>query len=241
MLFRSIRLAPDYLLARCNLASVVMDTGRFDEAAQLCRDVLQLAPDLPMAHSFLGAALGHQGRLLDALRSHANAARLSPHDGKIAQTYAAALADSGHLMAALAWFSRALALAPALNSTHQVLAYALLGHGCFAEGWSHYVHRPWPDMFSAEHPTIRLTQRLPADLHGKHICIVREQGLGDEIFFLRFAAPLHAQGAHITYCASTKIASLLARSECFAQVIDEINPPADADKSEEHTSELQSH
>ena len=110
-----------------------------------------------------------------------------------------------------------------------MLAYALLGHGCFAAGWAEYVYRPWPAMFRAEHPQIALTQTLPADLRGKHICVLREQGLGDEIFFLRFAPRLHAAGARITYCASGKIRSLLARVTSLSQVADEIAPPADAD------------
>ena len=49
--------APDFLIARCNLASVVMDLGRFDEGEMLCRDVISRAPDLALAHSFLGVAL----------------------------------------------------------------------------------------------------------------------------------------------------------------------------------------
>ena len=224
-----VRMAPDFLLARCNLASVVMDLGRFDEAAALCRDVISLAPDLPLAHSFLGAALTHQGRVIEALTCHSTAARLSPHDAKIAQTYATTLADSGRFTQSLPWFARALALNPDLQSTHQLLAYALLGNGCFTEGWAEYVHRPWPALFRAEHPRIALAQTLPEDLRGKHICVLREQGLGDEIFFLRFAPQLHAAGARITYCASSKIKSLLARASCLELVLDEIAPPADAD------------
>lgn len=224
-----VRLAPDFLLARCNLASVVMDLGRFDEAAALCRDVIAMAPDLPLAHSFLGVALSHQGRLLNALESHSRAAQLAPDDAKIAQACAATLADSGHLIKSLPWFARALALDPELNSTHQLFAYALLGHGCFAEGWAEYVHRPWPALFRAEHPHLALTQMLPADLRGKHICVLREQGLGDEIFFLRFAPHLQAAGARVTYCASAKISSLLARAACLERVLDEIAPPIDAD------------
>jgi tetratricopeptide (TPR) repeat protein len=224
-----IRAAPDYLLARCNLASVVMDLGRFDEAATLCRDIIKLAPGLPLAHAFLGAALSHQGRLLDALASNGMAARLSPHDAKIAQTYAATLTDSGDFKEGVRWFARALALNPDLNSTHQLLAFALLGHGCLGEGWAEYVHRPWPAAFRAEHPHIALTQTLPTDLNGKHICVLREQGIGDEIFFLRFAPQLHATGARITYCANAKIRSMLARVPSLAQVLGEIAPPADAD------------
>ena len=224
-----IRGAPDYLLARCNLASVVIDLGRFDEAAALCRDIITLAPQLPLAHTFLGATLSHQGRLLDALASHATAARLSPNDAKIAQTYGGTLADIGRFQESARWFAKSLALNPELQSTHQLFAHALLGHGSFSAGWAEYVHRPWPAMFRAEHPQIALAQSLPENPAGTHICLVREQGLGDEIFFLRFAPPLHAAGARVTYCASAKIRSLLARVPCFSQVLEEIAPPADVD------------
>ncbi len=224
-----VRMAPDFLLARCNLASVVMDLGRFDEAATLCRDIIALAPELALAHSFLGATLSHQGLLLDALASHRAAMRLAPHEAKIAQTYATTLADTGRFMQSLPWFAHALALDPELNSTHQLLAYALLGHGCFADGWTEYRYRPWPASFHAEHPHIDLAQTLPAEVRGKHICVLCEQGLGDEIFFLRFVPQLQAAGARITYCAGGKIASLLKRVSSLSQVVDRIAPPADAD------------
>ena len=173
-----IRLAPDFLLARCNLASVVMDLGRFEEAATLCRDNIALAPDLALAHSFLGATLSHQGLLLDALASHRTAMRLAPHEAKIAQTLCRHHARRLRSLYARACRgsrvrSRSIRIS---NSTHQLLAYALLGHGCFADGWREYRYRPWPAIFRAEYPQITLTQTLPADLHGKHICVLREQG-----------------------------------------------------------------
>jgi hypothetical protein len=104
----------------------------------------------------------------------------------------------------------------------------LLGHGCFGEGWVQYAYRPWPGLFRAEHPQIKLSETLPQDLHGMHLCVLGEQGLGDEIFFLRFTTELHAAGARITYCASGKIQSLLARSPSFERVLSDIAPPANA-------------
>jgi len=223
-----LRIAPDFMVARCNLASVVMDLGRFDEAAALCRDIIRAAPEQPLGHSFLGAVLSHQGRLLDALASTGIAAHLSPDDAKIAQTYAATLSDSGRFSESLPWFARALALNPQLNSTHQLLAHALLGHGCFAEGWEEYIYRPWPTVFLGEHPNIKLTNTLPQDSKARHIYVVGEQGLGDELFFLRFAPLLHAAGARISYCANPKIQSLLSRSSALDQVLDSLSPPPDA-------------
>jgi hypothetical protein len=70
-----------------------------------------------------------------------------------------------------------------------------------------------------------VTKNLPTALLGKHVVVIREQGLGDEIFFLRYAPQLHAAGARVTYCASPKIHTLLARSSCFDRVVAEIAPP----------------
>jgi hypothetical protein len=106
---------------------------------------------------------------------------------------------------------------------------SLLGQGSFSEGWAEYTHRPWPAQMRAENPRLALTNRLPDDPRGKHICVLHEQGLGDELFFLRYAPQLHAAGARITYCASAKIASLLARVPCLAQVPTGMNPPTDSD------------
>ena len=222
--------APDYLLARCNLASVLMDLGRFEESEALCREIIARVPRTAQAHTLLGAALGHQGRLIEAVASHSTAAELAPQDGKVAQNLASALTDSGQLPEAMRWFQRARALNPQLRSTRQLFSYALLGQGRFAEGWDEYGYRVDPDFFRQQFPHIPLARTLAADLGGKHVCVVREQGIGDEIFFLRFAPQLHAAGARITYCATDKIRSLLERVPTISQVLgQETPPPAGAD------------
>jgi len=217
--------APGHVVARCNLASVVMDLGRFAEAEALCREVVALAPAEALAHMMLGSALAHQGRNLDALTPFRTAAKLAPADAKAAQNVASTLADIGQLQEAMRWFARALALDPQLGSAHVLLGYALLGQGRLAEGWAEYRHRMEPVRLRRQHPELALARTLPADVRGKHICVMREQGLGDEIFFLRFTPQLHAAGARITYCASDKIGSLLARVPSLAQVLEETAPP----------------
>ncbi|MCE9641259.1 MAG: tetratricopeptide repeat protein, partial [Betaproteobacteria bacterium] len=224
-----IERAPDYILARCNLASVLIDLGRFAEAAALCRDVIRQAPDFALAHTYLGAALGHQGQLLDALACHRVAVDLAPRDAKAAQTYGSTLIDCGRFSDGLRSLTRAIALDPQLTSTHLLLGQALLGNGCLAQGWVEYAYRPWPDMFREKYPQIALSRTLPETLDGKHICVVKEQGLGDEIFFLRYVPQLHAAGARISYCASDKIHSMLTRVPAIDEVLGETTPPpADA-------------
>ena len=222
-------IAPDHLPARCNLASVVIDLGRFDEAAGICREIIKRAPELPLAHTFLGAALAHQGRLLEALECQRAAAQLAPQDAKSIENYASALTDAGFFAPGLRWLSRALALDPRANSTRQVLAQVLLRHGCLAEGWVEYGHREPRARFAEMHPAIALARTLPPAVSGSHICVLQEQGLGDEIFFLRYAPRLHAAGARITCRASNKLRSLLARVASIGAVLAETAAPPHAD------------
>ena len=216
-----IALAPDSVLPQYNLASVIIDLGRFREAEDICRAIVSRTPDVAHAHVFLGAALGHQGRLLEAMTCHRAAAALAPRDPKILESFAAALAETGEVNQALQCFSRALALNPNSIPGHQLLGTALLSAGCLADGWSEYGYRPAFNQFRHVNPKVAISRMLPNQLERREVCVLREQGLGDELFFMRYAPQLSASGARITYYASNKICSLFARVQCLERVLDE--------------------
>lgn len=225
-----IAMAPDYALARCNLASVLIDLGRFSEAEAECRVAIRLAPEMTEAHSFLGAALGHQKRHGEALACHRAAVTIEPDNPRVIEIYASALVESGAVAEGLRWFSRALALNPDSHAAHQLLGSALLAHGYLSEGWAEYRYRPAFLESRELHPGLTLSRTLPTELRGYRLCLLREQGLGDELFFLRFVPQLAATGARITYRCGEKIRSLLERAAGIDQLL-ETNaplPPADA-------------
>jgi Flp pilus assembly protein TadD len=224
-----VETAPDYILAQCNLASVIMDLGRFHEAEALCREIVGLAPNMAEAHTLLGAALGHLGRQLEAFACHEAAAKISPQSAKVVMNYAAALIETGDVGEGLRWFARALTLDADSDAPHQILGSALLAHGCLVDGWVEYGYRPALKRFREKYPDIALSRTLPSDLNGRHVCVLREQGLGDEIFFLRYARQLRESGARITYRASNKIRSILARVPCIGEVLEENAPLPRAD------------
>lgn len=205
----------------CNLASVLIDCGRFTEAETACRDALTLAPDLGLAYSFMAAAIGHQGRLLEALDFHRKAATLDPQNARVQSAFGAALCEAGAMPEGLRVLENAAALAPDLWETHFSLAVAKLTAGEFEFGWREFLYRPTRARFMGLYPDVPLTAELPGALVGKHVAVHREQGLGDQLFFLRFAAEAKARGARITYRPAGKIASMLARVPFIDRVIDE--------------------
>lgn len=223
-----IRLDPDHPLAQFNLASVLMDLGRFTEAETVARALVAIAPDAPQAHGLLGAALGLQSRLLEAHACYEHAATLAPDTHKSMETMAMSFMETGRTQEGLRAFSRALKSGAQL-STHQLFGVALLADGAIHDGWTEYRSRPDALVFLEKHPEVPVTQEPLGNVQNRHVCVLREQGLGDELFFLRYAADLAARGARITYRASNKIASLISRTACISEIISEDNPLPAAD------------
>ncbi|HET7159737.1 MAG TPA: tetratricopeptide repeat protein, partial [Burkholderiales bacterium] len=218
-----MRLDPTHAPARYNLTSVLMDLGRFKEAEAVARELVAHAPHAPESHTLLGAALGIQSRLLEAHAAYEHAARLAPDSAKAVQTMAMSFIETGRMQQGLRYFSRALNHAD-LPNARGLLASALLADGAMQDGWTEYCLRHDAVVLKEKHPDVLITQAPLGDVRGKHICVLREQGLGDELFFLRYAAPLATRGALITYQASNKIASLLERASCISEVIGENDP-----------------
>jgi len=211
---------PEYSAAQYNLASVLMDVGRFGEAEATCGEILKHSPSSALAHTMRGSALGHQGQLRSALDCHRRAQDIAPQDAKLVENVGAALSHLGEFDHALKWFSRALSLDPGSTSARAALGDALLAQGRLSDGWLAYAHRPPVSEMRASYPEVAWSRELPPQLAGKHILLMREQGLGDEIFFLRFAPALAAAGAVITCCANRKIRSLLERVGCLTRVVE---------------------
>lgn len=220
---------PENLLAQPNLASVLIDQGKFGEAEDVCREMIRQIPDWDDAWTCLGSTLGHQGRLLEALECHRRVTEINPDDQKALEVYAAALGDAGFFQESERWFSRALARVPESPLAHQGMFFVLLCEGRLTDGWDAYRYRTSAERLREKYREAGLSTTLPADVNGKRICILREQGLGDEFFFLRYAPQLKAAGARIIYRGSNKIASLLSRLDCIDELLDEHAPLPDAD------------
>lgn len=214
-----IAAAPDYLIARYNLASVLMDLGRFSEAEAECREIVARVPNDAAAVRLLGTALAHQARLLEALTCYERAVRIAPNERQNAQAYGAGLMEAGHAAAGLRWLAHAEFLDPTCVPVRQVTSGALLADGCLRDGWIDYAYRPAAIELREKHQELEPVLSLPDDLHGKHVCVIAEQGLGDQLFFLRYVPQIAARGARLSCRPAGALYSLLQRSPELHQVI----------------------
>ncbi|MBI2510300.1 MAG: tetratricopeptide repeat protein, partial [Betaproteobacteria bacterium] len=191
-----------------------------------CRRALELNPRLAQGWSTLGVVLQDGGRTGEALDAHQRALSLDPANPAIPRNLGVALRDAGRYEEARDAYRRALALAPSYADAHINYAMLSLALGEYDEGWRSYRYRP--ARVQAVAAREKLAAGLPAEVGGRTILLLGEQGIGDELFFLRFAPSLKERGARLGCQCDRKIGTLLARTGIFDVVCDheEARPPA---------------
>ena len=109
-------------------------------------------------------------------------------------------------------------------------AMALFRLGRFDEGWQRYLWRQDRNALRERYPRLAMD---PAALRGAgplRIAVHSEQGIGDELFFLRFAPALRAKGHRLLLRTNPKMLPLLrTRADLFAEIAAIDEPVEDCD------------
>ncbi|MBM3486566.1 MAG: tetratricopeptide repeat protein [Alphaproteobacteria bacterium] len=204
----ALRNAPALPEALVAAAEIARRRGAFDRAATYCESALATAPDHIPALVNLGNARVALGRPAAALAPLRRVAALEPRSADHHANLARALRAATENDAAIAAADAALALDPGHTDARFCRALALLLAGRYGEGFRDYRARGAIGAAAARfHRDV-----LPDRLDGRRLRIERDQGLGDEIFFLRFVPALRARGAHVTYRGDPRLVPMLARS-----------------------------
>jgi tetratricopeptide (TPR) repeat protein len=197
---------PDLLHLRGMLA---MRGGESDAAIGWFRRAVEVAPRTALYWNNLGYAYRAAGDLPQAEAALMRAIALQPGYGAAHNNLGATLASRAAYEAAAACFETAAALAGGAGGAYEDARFnharAMLCLGRFERGWDD--HR-----FRASRPGALEHQRLPADLSGMRLGLRGEQGIGDQIFFLRFAPLAAARGAELGFSGDPRLAGMLARA-----------------------------
>jgi hypothetical protein len=207
------------------------EAGDLEAAQAAFRKALKLKPDGVDALVNLAKVLDKRDELPAALRAYERAYALSPSFPKLLVTLAKTYRQLGMAeraeslleekaideqdwiiaraecdfelrgeSAAIERLRAALAGHPDWPLARGALAHLLLATAHWHEGWQLY--RPSP----------------PENVSGRRVLLRGEQGIGDVLFFLRFAPALSARGVAITLACEKKLHSILSPGP----VIDEI-------------------
>jgi tetratricopeptide (TPR) repeat protein len=201
--------APDQPLALHYLGVILHQRNRNDEALPLLERAVAIVPEEPEFHNNLGLALAAADRTDEAIAQYRQALARKPDLATAWNNLGLALQAAKELTDCVAAFHEALRIAPEFDQAHWNLSLALLMTGQYAEGWREYECRHRPQTFGAA-----VTSSAPhwqgQDLAGRTILLSAEQGMGDALQFVRFAAPLARAGARVIVRAPDALATLLA-------------------------------
>jgi tetratricopeptide (TPR) repeat protein len=217
------------------IRAIALDASRADSYTQLAQTYRMAGDKTQAAAAFLAAAmlgptdvtawrdaaeaLRLAGRLVEGLETAQRAAALAPDDPSIANTTALLLHRSDRIDDALALCARARRHAP--DDLHLALTHGLLLRTCghWDLGWSLYERRlELPEMQQRPHQPMS-PRWTGGSLAGKHVLVRAEQGLGDQLQFVRFATLLKAHGAA---CVTVQTAAPLVRLLKTARHIDHV-------------------
>ena len=227
LLEHAVQMRPQFAEAHVNLGSALTKQRKFAAARSALETAVRLKPELPEAHNDLGIVQAEEGDFATAVESYRRAIALRPADADAIYNLGIAQLKQKMIASAIENFEHALELRPSYAEAHHNLAAALLLSENFSEGFAEYEWR-----FKArDFPGIRL--RWPrwdlSDLAGRTIVLSAEQGLGDTLQFIRYAAVIKARGARVIVDCPAVLHSLLARTPGVDAWTSPEQPPVEAD------------
>ncbi|MFL9998000.1 tetratricopeptide repeat protein [Paraburkholderia sediminicola] len=215
------RLVPDDVRPVIKAGTLLNHARRYAEAAVCFEQAVVREPKHLYALFQLAYAYESQHRFDDALTLYRRALALSPDSAVLHNNIGCALVGLARYDEADESFRQAIRLDPALSESHDQLGMSFLRRGDFLQGWDLFEHRKTTaaGLRNYRRPAFAEWQGEP--LAGKRLLLVREQGVGDQIQFIRFAPVLEQLGATIDAWVAPELAELCRCMPGINQVLTE--------------------
>ena len=207
--------APGDAFATHYLGLATWHGGDVAEAERLMRASLAAERAVPDFHNNLGLLLRDTGRPDEAIERFRDALAADPRWVAAYNNLALTREAQGRWEEAIDAYRQAIAAQPGFAAAHQNLARTLLLLGRYAEAWESYRWRLVAQGLATQAPD-PAGPRFPATLAGRSMVLVSEQGIGDVLFFLRFAPELARRGARVGFQGDERLYPLLERTGLFA-------------------------
>ncbi len=208
------------------LGVALRNSGRVGEGVESLQRALKLEPGLQDAHYNLGQAYQRAGEFAKAEEKFRFILARSPGDVEVIGALANLHWFMGDHESALQDLRRGIEANPASGDMRFLLGEQLLALGRFEEGWFRYLWRvnrhAYLKKVGLAFDSPELLQLLSDSLAGVTVRVHAEQGIGDALYFLRFARFLRERGARVAGVMDPRLLDMVRRSgamdECAPSV-----------------------
>ncbi|WP_287129797.1 tetratricopeptide repeat-containing glycosyltransferase family protein [Candidatus Cyanaurora vandensis] len=207
---RVLVIEPELAQAHFCLGNVLMAQSQPDRAEICYQQACALLPTWAEAHNGLGNAQFALAKFTEAGVSYQQACQLQPDGADVYLNLGMVCGEKGQLTEALAHYQKSLELNPNDAQTRFNRACLYLSLGNFAQGWAEYECR-WGTLYLAR--TAR-TYAQPLwtgeSFVGRTVFLYPEQGLGDNLQFIRYASLVKARGGTVVVECPASLKALFA-------------------------------
>jgi tetratricopeptide (TPR) repeat protein len=216
------------------LGVALRNSGRLAEGVESLQRALKLDPGLHDAHYNLGQGYQHLGEFAKAEEKFRFVQARNPGDVEVIAALSNLHWFLGDHERALRALREGMAANPANGDIRFLLGEQLLALGRYEEGWYQYLWRAnrhaFLKKFGLPFDSAALMAPLPDSLEGVTVRVHAEQGIGDDLFFLRFVQYLRERGARVVGAVTPRLLDMIGRSgslDACEPAAERIPPTAD--------------
>ncbi|MDX2028188.1 MAG: tetratricopeptide repeat protein [Alphaproteobacteria bacterium] len=219
----ALRLAPDNVEILTSLGNLLRNTGQSEEACVLYQRLAQLTPNDMNVHLNLGTIFHDRGQLPEATEQYEKVLRLQPDNTDAMINRASLLMELNRPEEARMGYEQSLSVNPQSPEARMGKSLALLMLGEYREGWELYESRFECNPMCQAMP-FKTARWDGSPLAGKRLLIWGEQGLGDVLQFVRYAALCKERGGTVIVMCREPLVRLLKNCPFIDEVVTAATP-----------------